>query len=294
MATPKRRRLEDLYVVGREMEFDDQKGGGAVVVWLQKLNPLETERVIRRAGAEKAKLLMVRNNTETDEWLESYTDVDEFGDRETLIEYLISEDLANYRDAREAENSFEDEWKKDGYLQGLRDAWIGEPDQLGLKDAYAEGPGTDADPNEQYAEAEKLLAELTRFDDQVKKLVDGERKKLHRDWATKSDEDIRRAATERFLTVKADMAWGKEFRRMQVWLSVRDPEDHDVLYWEKRSQVEKVDPRIVNALASAYSDLEVDPQEGKDLPPIPTSLAPSERSGEAETAEPSGPLALVP
>lgn len=271
----KKRRLGDLYQVGREVTVDD--GEGPVTVWLQKLNPLETEQAARAAGVAKAKTLMTRRDKNSDEYLDIYAEVSEMP-REGLVDLAIGEKLAQALESADAEISAADEWSKDGYLQGLRDAWAEK-----LYDVYQEGEDAD-----EYEEAQRVFTELQRFDQELTKRVEGERTKLERDYADVPIDELIETAADKVLSFRGDTAWLREWRRAQIWLGTRESEDHKKRYFDKREEVDQLPIQILNALQAAYEQLEVGPIEGKDSPPTQPSSEQSEQQGEGETAAASG------
>jgi hypothetical protein len=280
--SPKKRRLEDLYVVGRDLVVDD--GQGQVAVWLQKLNPLEHEKAIRKAGAAKARGLMVRNDPDSEGWQEAYADVEDLGPREEIIEYLIVEDVAKTQESAEAELAFTDEWSKEDYLQGLRDAW--EDPERPLKDTYAQDP---EDP-----EARRVFLELKRFADTVTSRVEPEMGRLRRDYQDVPDETLRRKATERFIELRAGLAWLREYRYCEIWLATRDPDNHDAYYFPDREAVDRLSPQVYRTLVGAYQELTVEPMEGKGSEPTRSSSPPSEPPNGEATSESSGLTAVTP
>lgn len=259
----KRRRLEDLYVRGRELSVDDGSGD-PVTVWLQKMNPLEHEKAIRKAGAAKAQVLLAQRDHQSEEWQEALTDVSELGGRDVLIEQVIQEEVAKLRESKEAELSFEDEWKKEGYLEGLREAW-----QSGLDMKYAEDP---EDP-----EARRVFLELKRFTDQLDEQLADEIDALRRDYDDMPLEQLQDKVVDRVLDMRAGLAWLKEYRRCEVFFSVRDPDDHDKYYFSSRDEVDRLSAEVFRILANAYEELAVPPLEGKDSGKTPDSLPSSEQ-----------------
>lgn len=278
----RRRRLEDLYVVGREFTADDGQGD-PIVVWLQKLTPLDHEKAIRRAGAAKAKVLMARHDREAENWQETYSDVDELGDREALIEYLIAEEVAKLRESAEREMAFKEEWAKDGYLTGLQDLW--EDEEHPLRVAYAEDPD---DP-----EARRVFLELKRFSDSVEEQLAPEIENRKRDYIDTSDDDLRSRATDELITLKAGLAWLREYRRCEVFFATREFGNHDVYYFAHRDVVEQLAPEVFAALSTAYQELVVDVASGKDSPKTPSSSPSSEPPNEAEQVSLSGPQVVA-
>jgi hypothetical protein len=260
-----KRRLEDLYIRGRQVTVDDGTGD-PVDVWIQKLNPLEHEKAIRKAGAAKARVLMAMRDHDSEEYQEAYSDVLDLGPKASLVEYLVADESAKVKEAKEAELSFADEWKKDNYLQGLRDAWEDADDPL--KDRYARNPEDE--------EAHRVFLELKRFADQVEAEVAPELERLKRDWADVSDEEAQDKTLERFVELRSGMAWLREFRRMEVFYSTRDPEDHRKYYFASRDQVDGLANEVFFQLSTACQELMVEPAEGKDSPKTPSSSPSSE------------------
>jgi hypothetical protein len=149
----KKSHLKDLYRRGKELRLDD--GDGEATVWLQKLSPVDHATAVSRASAARARALMSRNDPDSDDYMSAYGAVIGSGvERETLIRYINLPELGNKEMIIEAEMAAEEEWSKDDYLQGLRDAWN---DTLELR--YALEPD---DP-----ECKRVFAELTRFADAV-------------------------------------------------------------------------------------------------------------------------------
>lgn len=275
------RRLDDLFITGRPFSLDDGSGE-PVEVWLQKMNPLEADKALRKANAAKARVLMQRADESSDEWLEMYADISGF-DKNYLVEYLISDDLAEYRQSREAELAADEEWSKDNYLQGLRDAWDDE-----LKDRPEEDE-----------ERQKCLAELRRFSEAIDPLIEDERTRLVADEMTKPDEQLRREAVDRFLDIRAGSVWMAEYNRWELAFGVRDPQNHGTYYFNGKNdepdmdRIRRLVPETFGPLHNAYQTLVVSPTEGKGSPAGTSSSPPSEPSAEAATEQPSGPPVAV-
>lgn len=276
----KKRRLEDLYIVGRETTVDD--GNGAVTVWLQKLNPMEHEKAVRRANAARVKVLAARRAPDSDDWQEMLADADEVGDRDALIQFVSAEELSKRRESAEAELSFADEWKKDDYLDGLRDLWTDEENPMA--DQYA------MDPNDE--EARRVFLELKRFSDQVEEKVAPHVERLKRDFESVSDDDLRAKVADRMLEMKAGMEWLREFRACEVWFSTREPDDHKRLYFPDRSTVDQLADEVFTQLSEEYQKLVVAVDEGKASQQAPAS-SPSSAPPKKEEEAPSGLVAVA-
>lgn len=278
----KKRRLGDLYVVGREVTVDD--GDGPVTVWVQKLNPLETEQAMRRAGVAKAKVLMSRRDKQSEEYLDIYAEVSEMK-RDALVDLAIGEQVSQALESADAEIGAQDEWANEGYLQGLRDAWAEK-----LYDVHAGGDEDSPD----WEEAEKVYAELQRFDATLTKRLEGERARLEKDHDDVPLDELVEIGVDRVISFRADTMWLREWRRAQIWLGTREAEDHKKRYFDKREEVDQLPIPVLSALQNAYETLEVALSEGKDLPPTPSSSQQSALQDEGETAASSGLTVVAP
>jgi hypothetical protein len=249
------RRLADLYVVGKELAVAGPDGNEEVTVWIQKLNPIQQEQAFGRAAAERAKVLTLKNVEPThDDRVTFEAQADEIAqDRDTMIDMLSAKEIGEAEQACEAEVSEEDEWSKDGYLLGLQEAW-----DNGARVDYLD----DSSPN--YKEARRVFDELKRFAAQVEKAVEGHKKRIRKDFAGTSDEALRKRIVDQLIEAEADLRWLTEYRRSQVWLSVREPTDHRALYFPERKDVDDLSIEVLVQLIAAYQNLEVDPMTGKD------------------------------
>lgn len=269
---PKTRRLTDLFVRGKEVTIGD--GEGAITVWVQKLNPVDQEMALRRANAARARILAKKKDEDSFEYQSTRMDI--VGkDADELIEFLVADVIQSKSQSFEAELAAEDEWSKDHYLQGLRDSW-----NDGLKDAYH----MDNDDEE----AARVFAELRRFSDEVTKLLQGEAEKLRGDYKDTSDEELENLVFDKMFAATADMAWVHEYRRCEIWLGVRELENHKKRYFESRDEVDHLEQEVLVPLVAAYHEVNVDVTEGKGLVGTPPSSPSSEQSEKVETAPSSG------
>lgn len=267
-----KRRLEDLYVRGRELPVDDGSGD-PVVVWVHKLSPLDHEKAIRKASAARAQVVLSARSEDSEEWQEAYADVLDLGKRDVLVDYLLAEDLARAQESTEAELSFGEEWTKDGYLQGLRDSW--EDPEGSLRDRYA------TDPDDE--DARRVFLELKRFADQVDAQVAPELERLRRDYQDVPEDQLRQQAVARFVELRSGMLWLREFHKSQIFFGTRDVDDHNKRYFAHRDQVDTLAPEVFQALLHAFDELMVEPAEGKDSPRTPSSSPSSEPQNAAVT-----------
>lgn len=272
----KQRRLADLYVIGKEYTVDDGRGG--ITVWLQKMNLTEMELTRRKADAARARVLALRSQPDSDTYLAAAGDAFESTDVEYLVGQLLLPEAAKRRQVRESEVAFADEWSKDNYLQGLRDAWLDH-----LSDTFV------TDPND--PEANRVFDELKRYQAAVDSRMEADLVDEREELMSLEVEELQRRLAEENLKNAADMAWMAEFQRCTVWYGVRTLEKR-TRYFDARSDVDELQKETFLELERALQALAVDPLEGKDSAETPSSSASSEALGEVETALPSGPVAV--
>lgn len=279
----KRRRLADLYVCGQEITFDD--GQGAVGVWIQAINTPEQEIAHRKASARRAVVSMDRHDPTSENYLAIRDEVEDL-DLAFVVEYLAADELFEREAAVEAEQAATEEWAKDAYLVGLRDAWEPpEGDQEGLKDAWA---ADQSDP-----EAARVFAELKRFAEQVAERVEPYAELRRAELAVMPEDELRRRCTEKFLETKAALVYSEELRRCQMWLGTRELDDHRRYYFEAREEIEGLPEEVFRQLRAAHLALSVPGTTGKDSRGATSSSPSSEPSAEAETAPSAGLAAAL-
>jgi len=277
----KRRRLGDLYVLGKEVVINDGLGE-SVEVWIAKLNDVDRESLLRRSSAAKARFLMEGRDEQSETYQATWAQVVGFDDREGLISVVIADDVVKYRIRVEAEVSADEEtWGKEGYLQGLVDSWLGDPDNPGLVVTHIEAPD---DP-----EVVRVMSELERYNDEVMKRVNDEADRLQGDWEHVSEEELWAKAAHKLIDRRAEEVFSKEYERQELFYSVREPDLHHVRYFATVSEIDDLDERIREQLLRVYNELVVDAIEGKDSPATTGSSNSSESPDAATTADPSGP-----
>lgn len=242
-----RRRLQDLYVVGEMVEFDDG-GGDPISVWVQKLNPLQHDKAVKRANARRA---AVKASFRAGD--DQYADIEEEVSDLTvddMLDLLADDHTARRTQAIEAELASEDEWSNDDYYGGLIEAWSD-----GLNEKYHE--------DQEDPEAQRVFAELKRFNAEVDKRLEAEIDDLRASYEDRPEEDLRKLLIDKFFETRASVAWMAEFRRCEVWLSVFE-ENKRTPYFQDRDEVDMLSSAVYTRLAATYRDLSVDPVEGKD------------------------------
>lgn len=270
---PKRRRLTDLFVVGKSAKIADPEG--SIDIWIQKLNPLEQQNALRRAGAERARHLAFVEQKDSDEWGAALAEVVDFTDRDMLIDIAIRDDMVLVRMKTEHEIAAEEKWSKDEYITGLVDSWEQE-----MKERWENEPD---DP-----EALAVKQKLDEFDAEVEAIVLAERDKVARDYENVPMSELRETATQRLLEQRATTAFVEEFEAQQILYAVREPDDHAKYYFKDRMEVLGLHHEVRRMLADQYRLVAVDTIEGKDSPGTPGSSISSEPADQDQTSDSSG------
>jgi hypothetical protein len=251
---PTRRRLTDLYVVGKELTFDDGTDE-PIVVWLSKLSPIQQRDAADSATGARAKLLALKQNPESDPrqvavFREQLEDLG-VKDRDSMIEFLMAPKVQEAYASNEARLADEPAWSDNDYLKSLQTAW-----NEGLNDKYA------TDPEDE--EAVRVYNELVKFTDQVNEATEEDKENIRLEFTHFSDDELSAKTLERAIDAEADFAWVNEFSRWQVFYAVRDPENHKEQYFLDRSEVDALDAKVLNRLLTEYNEMTADPVEGKD------------------------------
>lgn len=278
--TTRRRRLGDLYVLGRDVTISDGRGD-AVTIWLNKLNEVDRDAVLRRANAAKARYLIEARNEQSELYQAAWAQILDFDDRRALVSVIIADEVIKFRRSVEAELGDDKEtWGKDGYLQGLVDAWFGDTTNEGLKSIHIDQP---EDP-----EVVRVLDELNRFSEEVTARVSMEADRLEADWVAIDEEKLSREATHHILKRRSEEVFVAEFERQQLFYVTREVDDHKKRYFGTIQEIDDLAERVRNELMAAYSLLVVDSDEAKDSPAIQDSSSSSESPAPETTPEASG------
>ena len=261
---PKQKTLADLYVRGNDLTLDD--GQNQVKVWVQKLNPVETSQAARKADAARARVLTVRRDRQSEECMAVYSDILALT-RDEQIEYLVNAERSIMMPKVEEELATTEEWAKDGYLQGLRDAW-----REGLAEVFVDNDEEHAD----WTEAQRVHDELVRFLDLVVKETNRNLEDHQEALGTMSSQELEDAVAELHFRNIGDRTWLEEFYRCEIWLGVRSADDHHERIFDKRAEVDELQLELLDQLKDSFRAITVDPVEGKDSAGNPPSSESSE------------------
>lgn len=299
------RRLSDLRKLREVVPFEGEDDGEPyeIKVWVVKLNDDDHESCLRAADAAKARTMIDRNNRDSEQWTAAYGATLNLGDNTAdLAEYLSHFHMAEKAVVIQAEVAGDEngKWGKDGYLDGLLDAWRGtEAGDLGLQLAWQardDDPDT-LDPKiaSDIPEALRVYAELTLYEEAVEKKLDVERARYVREHKDDPIEELRTKVVETFLEKRANEVWIRAFERAQVFYATRDFIDEKTppgpRYFQSPAEIADTDPEFRHKILLTYAAISVPSTEGKGSPGPQSSSPRSGSSGEEGTSEASGPTA---
>lgn len=291
-----KRTLADLYVVGEEVRITDGEGDD-VVLWIQKMSPVEHKRALTKGGAARARKLALTRDKDSDEFLAARSDIMDFANDEDMVDLAFRDEIMAKRVVVEAEMQADDVWAKDDYLEGLLAAWEGEEatvEQLeaakeegetiprrsaGLKEAYHDPDHDDHD------EGLRVFDEIKRFNSAVEDRFAKERERIITDGRTLDRDELIDRATQKYLEQQASNAFLEEYQNWEMYLSVRRPEDHKKYYFATRDDLDFLEDATKAALTSHITRITVEPFVGKDSAGIPPS-SPSAEQPSTEAEEP--------
>lgn len=253
----KNKNLSELFVRGRLHTIVDEEAEAQATVFLKKLNLTESELAVRKAAAARSVVLSAAKDPESEAYKDALADAKDTS-RDALIDFIIGEELARARESAAAELGAQPEWSDDQFLQGLNDAWTG-----GLKDVYIEDP--------EDVEAKRVFEHLQRYTDEVDNAVEGTAASLRLDYAQTTDEELWDKAVKQFLKNRGDLVWVDVYRKWEIAIAVRDPDDHKKRLFGDASDLDDLETEALLSLMRAYRELSVEPAEGKDLPETPSS-----------------------
>lgn len=326
---PPTRTLEDLHTFGGPATISDKHG--TVEVWLQKLTDVEAGMVERKAAGARAAALTVKEDERSEEWMESLgelvtllgeqillseealraqelegvDDTDgpaqspEERTKRALASQIVERQMVEIRVSVDAQlrDDTDDEsnkWAKDGYIDGLREAW-----DAGLDRVYAAWPEPADEEPPEAVEARRVLDEMTKFVEEVQERERSEREDLISQHLHKDVARLRREAVAAFIENQADIVWSNTAMRWRVYYSTRRPDNHNLRYfrgvkvpedWDGVGlYVDRVEQETLAELLMQYQALVISDAEGKDWRSAPDSSDSSSSPDEEGTSGSAGP-----
>lgn len=283
-----KRRLEDLYVVGKSVTIDDGQGDPEEV-WIQKLFPFQAEKALRVANAKRSTVLALQKSRSSEEFAELTSEVFEKS-QDQLIDEIAAEEIYKRSEVIEAEISASPEWttgkdhpkpdENGNYLTGLKEAWGDISDEDSLSRKYLDDP--------EDLEAKQVFSEFERLAEEVNARLEVDKQGILNKYRNKTLEELQDIWIDKHLESEADQVWFKEFRKQEVFYATRQADDHKKYYFPTRESVDYLDSQVWLILLTAYLEVSVDIREGKDLAPKESSLPEPESQESPETEASSG------
>lgn len=279
---PKRRRLYDLYVVGKEVEFEDDLGN-AETVWVQKLNKVEQEAAVRHGmSARQIAQEMLDEDSET--FQAALAQMKNYTTEDVWRNVAISEELDRARKRISAQVAVEEEWSDEDRLQGLTDAWLGNEHSGGLRAEFI--------LDTENEEARRVLDALKEYDRQCEELVERERERLLRDLDGTEEPKLLKAAAQQLVKQQINEKFVHAYQNAEIFYAVRLADDHGERYFESIDELDKIPDPVRDRLVLEFTSLMVDVAEGKDSGETGDSSQPSEpQTAEADSSL-SSPVAV--
>ncbi len=261
IATPVRR-LTDLYLTGTKLVLNDESDSDPIEVWISKVQPPEQKEAGRKAAAARAGVLAIKAlpNDHPDKvpYFDLFEDGAALGDKTRVVEFLLTDELAQVSMSVEAEIAAGDKWSKDDLYESLSEAW-----NSGLNDRWV------SDPED--VEASRVYGLLKEYTEEVEVEIESRREGLKKDLMDEPIETLVERAVDQLIDTEANIQWLDEFRQWQMYFAVRLPTNHTMLYFESKEEVERLDHRIFDRLNEAYESMMLTSIEGKELEETPSS-----------------------
>jgi hypothetical protein len=212
-----RRKLEELWNTSEEFDFSPAKDG-SFMVKVRKLGPAEQQLAAREASSARTTFTLMAKDPESAQNINMVNDLSEIP-REDKVTQLAMSELADQREKIEQEISGFEEWKKDGKLQGLVDAW-----ENGLLEEWLKGEGARSE------ESERVFAEMQRFTEEVETKLASELEIAKRRFDHFEDEEIDQKMIDAQVEYDSSAEWLRVFRMYQIMYGVREIEADDPIF----------------------------------------------------------------
>jgi hypothetical protein len=274
---PPRRRLSDLYVVGKSVVFEDPAGD--VEIYLRRPNPFEHEEALREGNLARARMALRMKDPSTDEYAILHGELAAVGDRIQKAEILFNENYADYYQRAFTWVQEQDRWSKDDYATSVTDA---------LAD-YEEREVRPVEGDEDWEDYQRVVKEVEEFtkdvDTRLEKVKKDEIDEFLMLEELELDERIMRVLIDR----QAGVAFYRGYRVACLYYATRDPDDHGKRYFSNKQELMELPAEVQSRLLEEYDALDVPRDEVKNSPSAEASSELSAPSTSPEITEPSGP-----
>ena len=282
-----RRKLSDLYKTGVELRFDADGGHigpfldddgkpveaseDQVAMWVGPPSPLQREMSLREAQAMRARaLIRTKREDDSEEQLTSKAFLAEMS-RDTLIDYLLITDQEERRTEAIRDVLSRPEWKD---ITELQDAMR----------QFDEAKTPDDDPDFA-ALLERDAAYGNQVSEREMQLTEASREAM----ALLGREEMEKRGLEKRADLVGSQAFMQEYERQMTYSSVRDIDNHDLLFFDSALDFADADDIIRDTIAEALNSFISDGAEAKNSPGAASSSDSSTPPSEPEISEASTP-----
>lgn len=270
--------LGDLFVEGKELVLKPpaEDGTGAVVVWVNKLNPFQMDEARRAGAVAKARLILAMKEVGSPEYQLYHSQVASF-DAERMRKELL--------------DNKQTEWWAKAFNAVRQDPEWTERAQM------VQAPLDGASPEEVEAMAKLQRDYLAEIDRRVTEY----REARERELLELDDASLREEHEETWLESQGLTAFTREFQRHQIFLAMRICRaakteggwdhsgcDHGQQTCEAVSDVATLPDRVLTGVLTTLQAVTVAVDDARFSAEAATSSAPSPQRSKAEESVPSG------
>ena len=232
---------------GRKFPDDEPLGEDEVEIWISPPNPYQREMALREAQAKRARaLLKVKNDSDSEEQLTSRAFVAEMT-LDTIIDYLLLMEQEERTNEAIRQVLGQPEWEDiDAYRDALRQ--------------FEE----DEDLNEEDPEYVALMERDQQYTDQVGEAERELRLAKRSSFEILSRDDLESRVMERRGDIVGSQVFVTEYEAQMKFYSVRDPDDHNILFYDRPEDLAKEDQLIQTAVYEALQGFITEGNEAKN------------------------------
>lgn len=278
-----RRKLSDLYARGvhvrfsaegaKKGPFDGPPSEEEVEVYVAPPSPLQREMALRDAQAVRSRaVLRAKRETDSEEHLTALAFISQMTP-ETLIEYVIQAEGDDREREAIRDVMGKDEWDD---LASLQDAMR----------QYEEAGQPEDDP-----EYVALLQRDTEFGQQVRERLAELEASAREIFQMAGREALEKKAMERRAELLSGQVFMRSYERHMLFYGVRDPEDHQELFFENVEELAQQPEFVQEELSNVLAEFISDGGQAKNSLRVVSGSDSSAPPAEPETSEASTPEA---
>lgn len=253
----KRERLEKLFdrgayvrvnadTDGRPVVNPDNQSESDMLFWVAPPSPLQREMAVREAQAMRARMMIeARNNPDSPSWSTVRAFIASLSN-DDLIEYVLDLDEGDYLSQARREVLQQEEWDD---FNALRDSMR----------QYEEAGSPVGDP-----EWEPLLKRDEDFGRQVNERADEIRDDARDGYKHMPRSKVEEKAVDKRIEQAGSAAFVGAYEEWMLFYSVRDDEDHSVLYFEAKDEIKSLPQEVQEGLAEKLASFIQDASEAKN------------------------------